>query len=228
MQKPHRFGFVILFGGWLCGTVTDSAELQPALYFPLAVGNRWVYESSESTPGMPVVETWEVARQEGNAFIVRVTQPYVTTEGLEERFLSVADGVARLGDTARRPPAQEAQDSDARLFLKTPLAAGASWQTAEGRYAVTAVAETVTVPAGTFTNCVEVTRWNTGSKIAVVSVYAPGVGMVRREETFPLIGGIGGFEAPRQGRIVLRLKEWTIKGLAPGVPRLGSEGQRSD
>jgi hypothetical protein len=210
MQKPYLFGFVVIFGGWLYGTVTDSAELQPAIYFPLAVGNRWVYESSESTPDMPVVETWEVARQEGNAFIVQVKQPYVTIEGLEERFLSVTDGVGRLGDTAVPPPAQEAQHADALLFLKTPLTGGASWQTAEGRHAVTAVGETVTVPAGTFTNCVEITRWNTGSKITVVSVYAPGVGMVQREETFPLIGGIGGFETPRQGRTVLRLKEWTV------------------
>jgi hypothetical protein len=177
---------------------------------------------------MPVVETWEVARQEGNAFIIRVTQPYVTMEGLEERFLSVGNGVVRLGDTARQPPTQEARDSETLFFLKMPLTAGASWQTAEGRYAVTAVAETVTVPAGTFTNCVEVTRWNPGSKITVVSVYAPGVGMVQRQETFPLLGGIGGFESPGRGRTVLRLKEWTIKGQASGVPPLGSEGQRAD
>jgi hypothetical protein len=29
-----------------------------------------------------------------------------------------------------------------------------------------------------------------------------------------ILGGIGGFETPRQGRTVLQLKEWAIKGPA--------------
>ena len=90
-------------------------------------------------------------------------------------------------------------------------------------YAVTAIDETVTVPAGTFTNCVEVTHWSASGTVTTITLYAPGVGMVQRDETFSVIGGgigsfdasqfgrgIGGFDTPQQGHAVLRLKERKI------------------
>jgi hypothetical protein len=94
--------------------------------------------------------------------------------------------------------------------LKLPIVAGARWQSGDGVYAVTAVGETVTTPAGAFANCVEVTRWNKATRVTIVSTYAPGVGLIQREETFPVIGGLGGdFETSARGRTMLRLKEWS-------------------
>jgi hypothetical protein len=61
------------------------------------------------------------------------------------------------------------------------------------RYAVAATNETVTVPAGTFTNCVRInghgsaiTRVNMGQNFGHIDVvhtdwYAPGVGLIRSE-----------------------------------------------
>ncbi|HXG19820.1 MAG TPA: hypothetical protein VNN62_12220 [Methylomirabilota bacterium] len=182
------------------------ADPTAADYFPLSVGNRWVYESSEGADATPVVESWEVVRQEGRAFVVRVQQPFVTGDGLEEIFEVNAESVQR------RVP--DAKTTEPQLILKAPAAVGDSWQGADGRYTITAAGETVTVPAGTFDNCLEITRRNKESRVTIASTYAPGVGMIQREETFPIIGGFGSggdFEAAARGRTVLRLKSWEVK-----------------
>lgn len=196
--------FLMLAASLSSGVMRVAAEPVNSDYFPLAVGNRWVYESSEGSEEAPALETWEVVRQEGNSFVVRIQQPFVTVGGLEEHFAVDGDGVKH------RIPA--ATPSEPQLILKFPPTAGVRWQSGEGVYVLTTVGETVTTPAGAFANCVVVTRWHKATKITLVSTYAPGVGLVQREETFPVISGLGGdFETPTRGRTVLRLKEWSVK-----------------
>jgi hypothetical protein len=211
-----------ILSGVLPTVFTASVGAAPADYFPFTVGNRWVYESSEGSKEAPALESWEVIRQEGKVFVMHIQQPFVTLGGLEEVFEPVADGVQRR--------AQDAPPADATLILKLPLTAGSSWEGADGgRYAVTAVGETVTVPAGTFTNCVEVTRWHKKTSTTVISTYASGVGMVQREEKFPLFGGLGGggdFEFAAQGRAVLRLKEWQVKSQKAKVKGQRAKGKK--
>jgi len=188
----------------LTGAMAIAAETVKTDYFPLALGNRWVYASSEGSEDAPALESWEVIRQDGKAFVIRIQQPFVTLGGIEERFEVDGEGVKRyVPDTI--PP-------ESRLIFKFPPAAGVRWQSGDEIYAITAVAETVTVPAGTFSHCVQVTRWNKATKVTIISTYAPGVGLVQREESFPVIGGLGGgFASPTRGRTVLRLKEWSGK-----------------
>ena len=200
----------------LQGCRSRNEEPLQSSYFPLAVGNRWVYESSESTAAAPVLESWEVFRQQGeNAFSVRIKQPYAASTNLEEMFVTTTEGIKHLGGQGRVDA--EFASAAPRLFLKLPPEAGATWQNEDGRYAITAIDETVTVPAGTFTDCVEVTYWTADGKATVTSSYAPGVGMVQREERFSILGGIGNFDTPPEGRAVLQLKEWTIKSSEIGV-----------
>ena len=63
------------------------AEAQPnlAAYFPLTVGNRWVYEASEGTS----TEEWEVIREEEDAFVIQITADSLSTASFEEEFLSL-------------------------------------------------------------------------------------------------------------------------------------------
>lgn len=188
----------------VCGlnqATLGTAETVSVEYFPLALGNRWVYESSEGTEEMPALESWEVIRQEGSAFVVRIQQPFVTLGGVEELFTLETEGLTR-----RMP---DSDPPESQLILKLPVVAGARWQSGDGVYAVTAVGEAVTTPAGSFADCVEITRWNKATRVTIVSIYAPGVGLIQREETFPVIGGPGGdLETLARGRTVLRLKEY--------------------
>lgn len=208
MNRRYFFAIILALGWGLKEPSILYAEPPPAAYFPLAVGNRWVYESSESTDVTPVVESWEVTRQEGNAFVLQIKQTYMTAEGVEEFFVSTADGIRRLD---RQTASFETMGAEPRFFLKAPLTVGATWKNADGKYAVTAIDETVTVPAGTFTNCVEVTHWSASGIVTTITLYAPGVGMVQRDETFSVMGiGIGSLDTPQRGHAVLRLKERKI------------------
>ncbi len=219
-MKRHYFLLILLALG--CGVQGSSvlyAEPLPNAYFPLAVGNQWVYESSEGTEAEPIGESWKVTRQEGNAFTLEIKQSYVTMDSIEEFFVSTADGVGRLDD---QTTSAETTGTEPQFFLKAPLAIGATWNNTEGTFEVTAVGKTTTIPAGTFTNCVEVTRQSKGGRVTVVTLYAPGVGVVQQEERFPIIsgglgsfdrltsGGAGGSDTQQQGQIFLQLKEWKL------------------
>jgi len=99
--------------------------------------------------------------------------------------------------------------TEPRFLLKAPLAVGTAWKNEDGRYEITAVDETVTVPAGTFTHCIEIVNKSVSGKVTVVSLYAPGVGVIRRDETFPRPEG-SMFSERRKSRAILRLKEWKL------------------
>lgn len=214
MHVPRTGFFLCLLGEWLSSPFLCRAHLLPADYFPLAVGNRWIYESSEGTETAPALESWEVIDQRGHTFAIRIAQPFVTEE-ITELFVSTPDGVGQVsGESTEQEPLRPAP----QFFLKAPLQVGASWKNRDGRYAITMVGESVTVPAGTFPDCLEVTRWSASGTATVITLYAPGVGMVQREERFQILGGIGGFDAPQQGRTVLRLKEWRVKDLSGQGP----------
>ncbi len=199
-----------------------EAQPDPAAYFPLTVGNRWVYEASEGTS----TEEWEVIREEEDAFVVQITADSLSTASFEEEFRPTPDGIERLTrsdinvDTRPQPainrkfqPQPQAEpngDAGPAFVLKRPLRIGTVWENGDGRYEITALGQAVTVPAGTFEDCVEVMHWSRGGKVIVISLYAPGVGVVQRDETFPLLEGSGNLNPNERQNLVLQLKEWTV------------------
>jgi hypothetical protein len=172
-------------------TQADDSALTP--YFPLSTGNRWVYEVQDRTDGAPPTEEyWEVTREEQGAYVLRIRPSDLTTGGFEESFMPTGEGIKRF--------AREMKDKEhPPFFLKGPVQIGTTWEDEDGTYEITALDRTVTVPAGTFSHCLEVT-----------TLYAPGVGMVQREETFPIIEGSGSFYPQRQDKAVMRLREWKL------------------
>jgi hypothetical protein len=184
-------------------------------YFPLALGNRWVYELHDRTDAPPVLETWEVVREEQGTFVLRISQSELPTGGFEEFFILTSAGIKRF---AR----ETTNKDDPPFFLKGPLQVGATWDDEDGAYEITALDETITVPAGTFSHCLEVTNRRRGSKATVVTWYAPGVGVVQRAEIFPIIEGSGTFYPQRQDRATLLLREWKVG--ATGSATLSHQG----
>lgn len=205
MWKYVFFIAVFSCGGLTFCPTNGAAETKNETYLPLMVGNHWVYESSEGTEGAPVLESWDVVRQEGQSFIMRIQQTFATNASLEEQFVVGDEGVQRqITNTTSPAPLLQ-------LILKVPPVEGMSWLGSDGRYTVTALGESVTVPAGTFPDCVEVQRWRKETQLTEILTYAPGVGIIQREEKFPVIGGMGSdFETLARVHVLLRLREWKI------------------
>ncbi|MGE0680375.1 MAG: hypothetical protein AB7P69_05640 [Candidatus Binatia bacterium] len=196
----------------------DSALTQ---YFPLSTGNRWVYEVQDRRDDAPPTEEyWEVIREEQGAYVLRIRLSDLTTGGFEEYFIPTSNGVKRF--------ARETKDKDhPPFFLKGPVRVGTTWEDDEGAYEITAVDRNVTVPAGTFSHCLEVTNRRNGGKATVLTLYAPDVGVVQREETFPIIEGSGSFYPQRQDKAVMRLREWKLSAIISMRPLSLSVRSRS-
>ena len=110
------------------------------------------------------------------------------------------------------------------FIIKSPVRAGTTWETAAGRFEITGLSGSVVVPAGAFEGCLEVRFRAHNGQAATVTSYAPGVGMVRRDETFTIFGGLGSdgtaaafpndsaaldsAAGARLGRVRLWLSEW--------------------
>ena len=163
--------------------------LGPASYFPLAVGNRWVYERT----GPERASTWKVE-------VVEATMPAGPWQvyWLEGYF----PGVSRWIRASRGGTVTEFAPDEAREYLWYLLGAprGMSWQlqlaptpTAlpvaddcvnGSRLVVASRDDVVSVPAGQFTRVVRVDFRSRCADAGITSEwFAPGVGLVRREET---------------------------------------------
>lgn len=127
-------------------------------YYPLAPQWRWAYEVEKN--GERILAIYAVKDVAGDTVIM---------EAGEERLLYaiLPEGIARkegltVGD----------------FILKTPVRVGTEWPVAGGKAKVTAVAQTVTVPAGTFANCAVVEEVRTNPDRVTRTTYAAGVGPV--------------------------------------------------
>lgn len=153
-----------------------SGLARPADYFPLAVGNEWVYQ--DLSPQLPPQE------REGRRRTVRIL-----ARDAEGYFVDNEKGALRadpdcLHDRLRR-------------LLCAPLQPGHTWSsvvsvTTTERYEIAAVAERVQTAAGTFPGCIRVrahTRAGPEADHLLEITYAPGVGPVRIE-TFAVVKGV--------------------------------------
>lgn len=204
----------MLAGVLLCSVLTGQAAnlrptLRPASYFPLQPGTTWVYQVSGVASGER-----QVTAQLG---VVPVASPAAV---LLEGYLP---GPAR----AVRSWAGKVEEvgANGETFLWYWLAApeGTSWTlrlaplpqerafpcTDGARLTLASRRESVSVPAGSFENVVLV-RWESPCRDAgiVAEWFAPGVGLVQREE------------ASFAGRILWQLKE-IRRDETPALPRYG-------
>lgn len=151
-----------------------AAGAAPAAYFPLAVGNAWVYV--DESPALP-------AAQRGSERTVRIVE-------------RTADGYFRDSERGELRADADCLRDRVRRLLCAPVAAGQRWSSVVSagsteRYEIAAVGERVETPAGRFDGCVRVRAHNRAAPATdhVLEItYAPGVGPVRIE-TFVVAGG---------------------------------------
>ncbi len=146
----------------------------PADYFPLAVGNEWVYR--DESPALP-------ADRQGAARTVRILE-------------RTKDGYFRDNEGTELRADPDCVHDRARRLLCAPFEPGKSWASVVSvssteRYEIAAVGETVATPAGRFDGCVRVRARNRASpstELVNELTFAPGVGLVRFE-TAVVVGG---------------------------------------
>ena len=150
---------------------TSDAAADVAQYFPLAVGNSWSYRI---VPGPPEPQQVQILKRSDKGFFV---------DDRGGKLMLKTDGIF---------------DGD-RYLLQGPLVVDHSWTALprnQGleRYRIVATDAVVTVPAGTFSPCVEVRgeqptpHGAPPGKLLVSWTYARGVGLIRFEQQVVLDG----------------------------------------
>jgi hypothetical protein len=156
------------------GPVAARRTLSPADYFPLSVGNTWVYV--DRSPQLP-------AGQAEQRRTVRVVS-------------RDAEGYFHDNERGELRTDPDCLHDRMRRLLCAPFEVGRGWSsvvsvTSTERYEIAAADELVRTPAGTFPHCVKVRARNKagpGAEAVLESTYAPGVGLVRIE-TFVVVKG---------------------------------------
>ncbi len=146
---------------------------EPATFFPLAVGNEWVYR--DESPALQ-------AEQRGSRRTVRILE-------------RTKDGYFRDSERGELRADADCLHDRSRRLLCGPLVQGTKWSSivsvsSTERYEIAGVGETVETPAGKFDGCVRVRAHNRAAKgtdHVLEITYAPGVGPVRIE-TFAVVG----------------------------------------
>jgi hypothetical protein len=152
--------------GLACATSSGTSRRSPppesaADYFPLASGWKWAYQIEKG--GQKILATYAVTQQIGDSVIVQ--------NGDERNGYTVlAQGIARRDSL-----------SPGDFILRSPIIAQASWPLAEGKATVVSVGTEVTVPAGTYPNCVVIEESRTGPDRVLRTTYAAGVGPIQLE-----------------------------------------------
>jgi hypothetical protein len=134
-----------------------SADADPAVYYPLAVGNSWTYEY---TPGARR-ETIQIVGRDGPWFL----------DDHRGRVRADSEGI---------------RDAD-QYLLRAPLKAGAQWTAVQNlvvqHFTVAAVDASVRTRAGEFSKCVVVRNESPlpqgAGKFVTEWTYAPKVGLVQ-------------------------------------------------
>jgi hypothetical protein len=163
-------------------------------FFPMAVGNTWEYDRS----GTMVVDTitWEMTGRS----VSEITGTETHTDSFEvyvEEFVS-SDTLAGVpipdstcitymrlaSDGIHGYPHLE--DTDSSFVVPFPLEVGNTWQYSEEppmTGEILSMDEEVTVPAGTFSNVMEMrTTWmQSGLTVINTTDFAPNVGIIRNE-----------------------------------------------
>jgi hypothetical protein len=149
------------------------AAATPGDYFPLAVGNEWVY------------------RDESPALAPEGRRSARTVRILER----TRDGYYRDNERGELRADPDCVHDRTRRLLCGPIAPGTTWSSVVSvssteRYEIAGVGETVSTPAGRFAGCVRVRAHNRaprGTDHVLEITYAPRVGPVRIE-TFAVVG----------------------------------------
>lgn len=148
-----------------------ASSAGPSDYFPLAVGNTWTFLDRSPQQREPSRRTVRILERDRDGYFLD-----------DQRGALRADPDC-LHDRARR-------------LLCRPIAAGSTWisvvsASATERYEIAGVEEVVTVPAGTFRDCVRVRSQLRAGKVDQVAelTYARGVGPVLLE-TFAVVNGV--------------------------------------
>jgi|SaaInl4_150m_RNA_FD_contig_51_1360457_length_1614_multi_2_in_0_out_0_2 hypothetical protein len=151
-----------------------------AAYFPVSVGNRWVYSTADGEGQQTFIDTITVTTVEGSIATLEHREHFSNQEirGYTLTYRVAEDGITRV--------ALNGVVSDTGLHLiRAPISAGTEWRTRLQILRIATVDTTVNTMTGIFTDVIVVqTQTCMGCTVPGSiwrSYYAKGIGLVKHE-----------------------------------------------
>jgi hypothetical protein len=188
-MKSRLIAAVLVCWPWLAAGPLHGAE-PAARYYPLKPGCTWTYKvSSNQGADRQIVITNLPSREMGG---VTVTPRKWDMGGMVKYYFMTADsmGIYRYGE-AQDEKAEPVPTKPKFYSLRDPMAVGTTWDisTKMGEddltvnLTVDSITETITVPAGKYSDCVKIKHQGGSPKGSVTleayEWYAPEVGLVK-------------------------------------------------
>lgn len=147
-------------------------------YFPLEVGNSWVYEGygneyASFTRELIYAKGSLYQTTEDNGGTVS-SNVYLLSDESVEIVYSLAEDYGR-GNALDKP------SNKSEIILKAPIEPGNKWFSSGFSYEIVSVNETVMTPAGTMDACIKVRIIYTDPGIETYHYYCRDIGLVRTE-----------------------------------------------
>ena len=161
LKKVVIIGLALLMGGIILGCAElDRAIEQITFYhFPNTDGNSWEYESSSSTTSETTIykTTFNGTYTLGSLTLQRQKQESFSSlfSYTQEALVKVSDSDVKFYGTVSNPTLE------AEAFLMFLMGIGDKWFTQGTDEATVMVKENVTVPAGTYNDCLKI-RYTSG------------------------------------------------------------------
>jgi hypothetical protein len=184
MKRMLALLIVIMLAG--CGTQPATpppspkpAEIAVDQYFPATAGSVWKYKGvgNEFAQFIRTVTFRSGNRaQVEDASGANVASVYVISATEVKRVFLLAE------DERKRSLLTE-KENRSDVILRSPLKQGETWKNGDATFTIEAVGQTVTVPAGTYKDVVQVKSTQANSNWTTVDHFAPGVGLVKRDST---------------------------------------------
>ncbi|HHY77022.1 MAG TPA: hypothetical protein GX498_00760 [Clostridiales bacterium] len=147
-------------------------------YYPLAVGNQWEYEGIGNEYAL---YTQKVVYSKDNKYQVMINNGGTITANI---YVLSDDSLVRTYTEAEVYDEKNVLDEKENIediIIKGPIEVGTKWESQGNQHEITDVDATVTVPAGTFENCIVIKETYKESGAFSNYYYCKGVGLVKSE-----------------------------------------------
>jgi len=156
----------------------QGEKVSVADYYPLAVGNQWEYEGVGNEYAS---YTQKVLYSKGNMYQVMIDNGGTISANI---YVLNDESLIRIYSEAEVYDEKNVLDEAGNMediIIKAPLEVGTKWERQGNSYEITGTDATVTVPAGTFDNCIVIKATYKESGAFSNFYYCKGVGLVKSE-----------------------------------------------
>lgn len=149
-----------------------------SVYFPMKVGNQWEYEGIGNEYA---AYTQEATYNKGNRYQVMINNGGTVMANIYEISKDKIINTYREAESYTNKNVLDKKSNLNIVILQLPIKVGSTWVSEENNYEITDINKKVTVPAGTFEDCVAIKEVFKEGTSYQLYYYKRDIGLIKSE-----------------------------------------------